>query len=187
MQTPGVIQRDEELVRYIYLKMAALGHPIERSAGDLEFLEIIQPLLRNYHQKDQLLGGRLCPADGRIQAFLDSYLSDIWPRGAARLPSNTLVLDRAGLARVLSLPAGGDHISSPYLDSYRVPQGVLHNPRSDRRTTLGLFHVAEGGLPVAADKAAVPKRAFAALWAAALRPREELLALPFTAQHENKV
>src|SRR6516164_7471572 len=79
MPTAGVIQRDEELVRYIYLKLAALGHRVGRSAGDLEFLEIIQPLLRNYHQKDQLLGGRLCPADGRIQAFLDSYLSDIWP------------------------------------------------------------------------------------------------------------
>jgi hypothetical protein len=187
MQTPGVIQRDEELVHYIYLKLAALGHTVQRSSGDLEFLEIVQPLLRNYHQKDQLLGGRLCPADARIQAFLDAYVSDICPGGAVRLPANTLVLDRIGLGRVLSLPLGGDHLSSPYLESYRVPQGVLHNPRSDRRTTLGLFHVAEGGLPVAADKAAVPKRAFAALWAAALRPREELLALPFTAQHENKV
>ena len=83
MQTPGVIQRDVELVRYIYLKLAALGHPIERSPGDLEFLEIVQPLLRNYHQKDQLLGGRLCPADTRIQAFVDAYLADICPRGAA--------------------------------------------------------------------------------------------------------
>jgi phosphoenolpyruvate carboxykinase (diphosphate) len=187
MQTPGVIQRDEELVRYIYLKLAALGHAAQRSAGDLEFLEIVEPLLRNYHQKDQLLGGRLCPADARIQAFLDSYLNGICPRGAARLPANTFVLDRAGLGRVLSLPLGGDHLSSPYLDSYRVPQGVLHNPRSDRRTTLGLFHIAEGGLPVPADKAAVPKWAFAALWAAALHPPEELLALPLTAQQEDKV
>jgi hypothetical protein len=187
MHTAGVIQRDEELVRYIYLKLAALGHAIQRSSGDLEFLEIIQPLLRNYHQKDQLLGGRLCPADTRIQAFLDAYLGDICPRGAARLPANTFVLDRAGLGRVLSLPLGGDYLSSPYLESYRVPQGVLHNPRSDRRTTLGLFHIAEGGLPVPADKAAVPKRAFAALWAAALRPSEELLALPLTAQQEDRV
>ena len=47
-------------------------------------------------------------------------------------------------------------------------QGVLHNPRSDRRTTQGIFHIAEGGLPVPADKIAVPKRTFAALLAAAL-------------------
>ena len=77
-----------------------------------------------------------------------------------------------------------DSFSSPYLDSYRLPQGVLHNPRSDRRTTQGLFHIAEGGLPVPADKAAVPKQAFAALWAAALRPPEDLLTLPFTADQE---
>jgi hypothetical protein len=185
--TPGVIQRDEELVRYIYLKLAALGHLAERSAGDLQFLEIVQPLLRNYHQKDQLLGDRLCPADTRIQAFLDAYLGDICPRGAARLPANTFVLDRAGLGRVLSLPLGGDYFSSPYIESCRVPQGVLHNPRSDRRTTLGLFHIAEGGLGIPADKAAVPKRAFAALWAAALHAPDELLALPFTAQHEDNV
>ena len=63
-----------------------------------------------------------------------------------------------------------DRFSSPHLNSYRVPQGVLHNPRSDRRTTQGVFHIAEGGLPVPADKAAVPKQAFAALWSAALRP-----------------
>ena len=187
MQTPGVIQRDEELVRYIYLKLAALGHTVRRNAGDLEFLEIVEPLLRNYHQKDQLLGGRLCPADERIQAFLDAYMGDICPRGAARLPANTFVLDRAGLGRVLSLPLEGDHLSSPYLDSYRVPQGALHNPRSDRRTTLGLFHIAEGGLPVPYDKAAVPKHTFAALWAAALRPPTELLALPLTAQQEDRV
>ena len=62
----------------------------------------------------------------------------------------------------MSLP-GRDSFSSPYLDSYRVPQGVLHNPKSDRRTTQGLFHIAEGGFPVPADKVAVPKQAFAAL------------------------
>ena len=50
------------------------------------------------------------------------------------------------MARVLSLPVTADSFSSPYLDSYRLPQGVLHNPRSDRRTTQGLFHIAEGGL-----------------------------------------
>jgi len=187
MQTPGVIQRDEELVRYICLKLAALGHTIAPGAGDPDFLEIVQPLLRNYHQKDQLLGGRLCPADERIQSFLDAYLADVCPRGAARLPANTFVLDRADLARVLSLPPGADYFSSPYLESYRVPQGVLHNPSSDRRTTVGLFQITDGGLPVPADKAAVPKRAFAALWAAALSPSEEMLALPLTAQEEHKV
>ena len=36
--------------------------------------------------------------------ILDAYLSDVCPHGAARLPANTFVLDREGMARVLSLP-----------------------------------------------------------------------------------
>ena len=177
-------RRDEELDRYINLKLAALGLPVSRNTAGADFLEIAGPLLRNYCQKDRQLGNWLCASDSRIQEFLDSYLSDICPHGAARLPANSFVLDREGMARVLSLPVTSDSFSSPYLDSYRVPQGVLHNPRSDRRTTQGLFHIAEGGFPVPADKAAVPKQTFAALWSAALRPPADLLTLPFTADEE---
>ena len=161
---------EEELVRYINLKLAALGQPTSPSSADAYFLEIAGPLLRNHYQKDQLLSGRLCPVDDRIQTFLNSYLSDVTQDQAPRLPPHTFVLDRPGLARVMSLPADSDRISSPYLDSYRVRQGVLHNPRSYRRTTQGSFHVGEGGLPVPADKIAVPKRTFASLLAAALAP-----------------
>jgi len=121
---------------------------------------------------------RLAPADARIQAFLDAYLEGF---DVPRLPTNAFVLDRPGLARLMSLPAGADAYSSPYLTSYRVPQGILHNPRSDRRTTKGIFHICEGGLPIPADKIGVPKHAFAALLAAALNPPPSLLALPFTA------
>jgi hypothetical protein len=58
---------------------------------------------------------------------------------------------------------------------------VLHNPRSDRRTTQGIFHVAEGGLPVPNDKKAVPAAVFARLLTLAFQPPAELLRLPFTA------
>ena len=85
---------------------------------------------------------------------------------------------------MLSLPLDSDTLSSPYLQSYRLPQGILHNPKSDRRTTQGIFHIVEGGLPVPADKLAVPKKAFASLLAAALRPPQDVLALPFTANQE---
>src|SRR5215470_15934179 len=95
---------DEELVRYINLKLSALGQPTSRRTADPYFLEIAGPLLRNYYQKDLLLGDRLCPADARVQAFLDSYLSDVSPGGAPRLPARTFALDRPGLARVMSLP-----------------------------------------------------------------------------------
>ena len=175
------------LVRYIHLKLAALGHPVSGSTSDPDFLDIAGPLLRNYHQKDLMLGGYLCPADERIQAFLDSYLKDVSPQGAARLPAGVFVLDRPGIARVLSLPLGSDTLSSPYLKSYRLPQGILHNPKSDRRTTQGIFHIVEGGLPVPADKLAVPKKCFASLLAAALRPPQDVLALPFTANQESPV
>src|SRR5579862_6263376 len=127
--------RTDELVRYINLKLASLGQPTSRFTADPAFLEIAGPLLRNIYQKDQLLGDRMCAADARIQAFLDSYLAGAATGAVARLPVHTFVLDRPGMARVMSLPARGNHFSSRFLDSYRVPQGVLHNPRSDRRVT----------------------------------------------------
>ena len=92
-----------------------------------------------------------------------------------------MILGRHGIARELSLPAGRDTVASPLLTSYRLRNGVLHNPRSDRRTTQGTFHVVEGGLPVPFDKFAVPKRTFAELFRAAMSPPAELLAVPFTA------
>jgi hypothetical protein len=170
-----------ELARYLDLKLAALGQPTARAASDSLLLETVGPLLRSHHQKDLMLGQYLCPADMRIQSFLDAYLQEVCPGGAPRLPGNTFILDRPGLARLMSLPPGEDTFSSPYVRSYRIRQGVLHNPASDRRTTQGVFHIAEGGLGIPADKQAVPKQAFAALLAAALKPPQEVLALPFTA------
>src|SRR6202142_4460004 len=180
------IAPEAEIVRYIDLKLAALGHATARYT-DSDFLEIARPLLRNYHQKDLMLGNLLCPADRRIQAFLDDYLKDVGPNGAAPIPGNTFLLDRPGLARVLSLPLSGDTFSSPYLRSYRLPQGILHNPKSDRRTTQGIFHIVEGGLAVPADKLAVPKKTFAALLAAALTPPADLMTLPFSADQDEAV
>jgi hypothetical protein len=63
----------------------------------------------------------------------------------------------------------------------RLRNGVLHNPKSDRRTTAGIFHVTEGGLPIPDDKKAVPREVFAALLRRALQPPEDLQRLPFTA------
>jgi phosphoenolpyruvate carboxykinase (diphosphate) len=176
---------DQELLRYINLKLAAIGQPTSQSTAEPEFLKIAAPLLRNYYQKDRLLGDRLCPVDGRIQAFLDEFLIGVG--GAPRLPSRTLVLDRPGLPRLLSLPPDRDDLSSPYLKSYRVRQGLLHNPRSDRRTTQGIFHLVDAGFPVPSDKIAVPKLTFGALLSAALRPPEDALALPFTASQPDQV
>jgi hypothetical protein len=174
-----------DLVQYLHLKLAALGQPAARNSADARFLQIARPLLRNHYEKERLLGKYLCPADTRIQSFLDAYLADCCPDGAPRLPASTFILDRAGLARAMSLPPDSNSFSSPYVRSFRIPQGVLHNPSSDRRTTRGVFHIAEGGFPIPADKQAVPKKTFAALLAAALRPPRDVLALPFTAGQED--
>jgi phosphoenolpyruvate carboxykinase (diphosphate) len=171
---------ERDLIRYINLKLAALGESTSNAASDAAFMQLAGPLLRNHFEKDELLGWPLCPVDARIQKFLEAYLADAGA-GAVRLPSRTLVLDRPAMGRVLSLPPKRDRFTSPYVTSYRVAQGVLHNPKSDRRTTKGVFHVAEGGLPIPDDKQAVTKRAFARLLAAALRPPEDAMTLPFTA------
>ena len=96
----------EGLLQYINLKLAALGQPTSERTANTGLLDIAGPLLRNFYQKDQLLGNRLCPADTRIQAFLDSYLKSAAPAGAPRLPSQTFVLDVGKMARAMSLPPG---------------------------------------------------------------------------------
>jgi hypothetical protein len=102
------------------------------------------------------------------------------------LPGNTFNLSQHGVARALSLPADGDVFKSEIIESYRLANGVLHNPVNDRRTTKGVFHVTEGGLPVPEDKKSVPKVAFARLLKAALQPPENLTLLPFTSNQEDK-
>lgn len=168
------------LLQHIDLQLAALGQPTCAPEDDQDHLTIAGGLLRNYTHHRQLLADYRCPADQRIQAFLDTYLRENGIELDIELPRESFVLDKAGLARELSLPLNGHHFRSRYLESYRVLQGVLHNPRSDRRTTSGVFHIAEGGLPIPAGKRAVPAIAFARLLQKALAPPEDLLQLPIT-------
>ena len=118
-----------ELTSYVNLKLAALGEPTSRETADPHFLEIAAPLLRNFHQKDLLLGQRLCPVDARIQAFLDDYFRESSAREIPRLPARTFVLDRPGLARLMSFPPGAPSFSSPYVRSYRARRECCTIPR----------------------------------------------------------
>ncbi|MBM4181840.1 MAG: hypothetical protein FJ209_09875 [Betaproteobacteria bacterium] len=170
-------------IRHANLQLAALGEPGWGGEAD-DLLDIADDLLRNYRQHRLLLGAYRCPADRRIQDFLRAYLARNGVAAEPSLPRDAFVLDRPGLAAELSLPADGDRFDSPWLTSYRVKQGVLHNPRKDRRTTAGVFHVVEGGLPVPWDKKAVPAATFAALFNAAMNPPAELLRLPFTSTQD---
>ncbi len=173
----------EKLQLYINLKLASSGQPTCIPEGSARIFGISRDLLKSYREKNRLLSNYQCPVDVRIQDFLKRYLDDLDLmdlEGVPKLPTQTFVLDRHGVARELSLPMGKDEFHSDIVSSYRVQQGVLHNPASDRRTTEGSFHVAEGGLPVAGDKKAVPKQTFAYMLAKALTPPDELLTIPFT-------
>ena len=171
-------QLPAHLIAHINVKLALIGCAPVPLQGDREFVEIAAAMAAQSREKDRLLGQHLCPADQRIQNFLHDYLQEI---PAPKLPARTFALDRAGLARVLSLPVDRDEFASDIINSYRVKQGVLHNPKSDRRTTAGIFHVTEGGLPIPDDKLGVPKVTFAKMLQLALTPPQELLKLPFTA------
>ncbi|MGE9126281.1 hypothetical protein [Cutibacterium sp. KBN10P07758] len=162
----------------VNLRLALNGLPLP-TAARASYIDVVAPVLARQRELRRELPELLCPADRRIQAFIDRYLgedSSVHPR----LPDTTLTLDEPGLARALSLPVNGDDFSSDLVSSYRVANGVLHNPRNDRRTTAGVFHVAEGGLAIPDDKKAVPIDVFARLLDLAFQAPPEHTLLPYT-------
>ncbi len=184
---PAIASPDEEnrLREFVNLKLAARGYQIVGNEEDYPFLDLGRSLIANFQEKTRLLSDYLCPVDASIDAYLHDYLgeeivAEVFPDRKHLVPVGALITERHGIARMLSLPPDQDAFKSSILSSYRVHQGVCHNPASDRRTTEGVFHVAEGGLPVPADKKAVPKATFARLLKHALQPPEDLMTLPFT-------
>lgn len=175
-----------DLLRYVNLKLAANKLPIAPEAGGAELVRLAGGLLANFQEKTRLLASKQrCPVDTRIERYLNTHFSDILdPADSIQLPGRSLILDRHGIARKLSIPADSDTFVSEYVNSYKVRNGVLHNPRADRRTTVGTFHVVEGGLPFPGDKRGVPRHTFVKMLKQALQPPESLLTLPFTANQE---
>lgn len=171
-----------QLRSYIALQLASTGLlPAGHDAIDHSLADFSRGLLENLREKTRLLADYRAPVDERVEAFLAHYFADVPEEAPLRLPDRSLGLDRHGMARELSLPADGDRFKCELLESYRCHNGVLHNPASDRRTTAGTFHIAEGGLPIPGDKRAVPKRTFMRLFRAAIAPPESLMVLPYTA------
>ncbi|QPK61859.1 hypothetical protein IVG45_13405 [Methylomonas sp. LL1] len=172
----------QQLHLYINLKLASCGQPTCIDTESAVFMDTAQDLLNSYLEKNrQLASSSLYPADRRIQNFLDRYLADLGLAKIPTLPTMTFELDRHGVARELSLPLGANEFRSEIVSSFRVKQGVLHNPASDRRTTEGSFHIADGGLPVPGDKKQVPKLTFAKMLEQALKPPADMMIVPFTA------
>ncbi len=167
----------------INLRLRLLELPVPADSGDETGAELVRPLLARQRELDRRLSHQLPAADERIQAFLDSYLEGTGT--SPQLPRHTFVLDQPGLARSLSLPIDGDTFVSEYVSSYRTANGVLHNPANDRRTTKGVFHVAEGGLPIQQDKLAVPREVYGRLLEHALQPPAKTMTLPYTAGQDD--
>jgi phosphoenolpyruvate carboxykinase (diphosphate) len=171
-----------EIIEFINLQLSALGQPIFGEVEDYPLLKMGRSFAAHYQARERLRDAPRAPVDARIEGWLAAYCAG--EAEPLRLPDETFILSQHGLARTLSIPANRDHFASDIIDSYRVAQGVLHNPKSDRRTTQGVFHVTEGGLPIPADKKAVPKNVFAALFRTAMSPPDSILELPFTAGQE---
>ncbi len=170
----------KRLVQKINLQLAALGQPTCSVDEQDDYLLVASDMVHKLQQNRRLLADYRCPADRRIEAFINAYLRKAGVDYRFSLPTQNFLLQQAGLARELSIPPCGNEFISDYISSYRVRQGVLHNPVKDRRTTAGVFHVVEDGLPIPAGKKAVPSLTFARLLEYALQPPDGLLALPFT-------
>ncbi len=167
----------QERTDYIKLKLLVAGG-LPDADGVLDRLSVPYEVVAHLKERVRLSHGLPSPLTSRAQAFLDRLLGRVIP-----LPGlgQSFILDRAGMAEELSLPEGGNYFESDIVKSYRLMdgQGVLHNPKSDRRTTQGVFHVAEGGGAIPDDKVAVPIETYARLLEAALHPPRALLTLPF--------
>ncbi len=173
----------EFLLAAVNLRLGLLGLPRVEAGGDTD-QNLLAPIVKRQRELSRRLADRLPPVDERIEAFLQAYLTGV--DEIPRLPRRTLTLDLPGLARTLCLPVDSDSYASELITSYRLVNGVLHNPRNDRRTTAGVFHIAEGGLPIPDDKKAVPREVFARLLTRAFAPPQAALELPITSTQQKR-
>ncbi|MFT5207105.1 MAG: hypothetical protein ACI9CF_000854 [Candidatus Omnitrophota bacterium] len=149
--------------------------------------DVIEALLTAHESSSGNADGEYAPADQRIQTFLNTFLAPcLGDVACPTLPRTTLIMDKPGLARQLSLPAHSDAYDSEILQSRRTEQGVIHNPVNDRRTTQGVFHIAEGGFLVPNDKVEVPRKTYALLLKKAFEAPESYLDLPYRSQLPKK-
>ena len=114
------------LIAHINVKLALIGCSPVPLKGDQEFIEITVPWRRSRGKRtgcSAIIFARRTPHS----EFLYDYLQDM---PVPKLPTRTFTLDRPGLARVLSLPLDRDEFASDIISSYRVKQGVLHNPKA---------------------------------------------------------
>ena len=162
------------------------GEDGETKQGDDDnVLGLASDLFREYREQSRLLDHHLCPIDQRIQSFLNDVLGQSLSGddGSVLLPTKTLAVDRYGLARELSFPVNCNTYTNSEISSYKLPKGsVLHNPMNDKRTTKGVFHIADYGLPIPGDKIPVPLITYSRLLKKAFQPPKEINILPYTSK-----
>ncbi len=185
----SVIPEFADVLPVTQLKLMATGFKPYPESATSQFTELSADLIRKIQMKFRAFKDPLCPTDQRLQDCLDKNFGTGTGNARSgksarelRLPDHTLHMDFHGLARTLSLPPDSDEFLSAHVKSYRIAQGVLHNPASDRRTTKGTFHVCQGGLAIPSDKKAVPKNTFMELFWHATNPPDDLKLLPFTSK-----
>ncbi|WDE98632.1 hypothetical protein PQO03_12370 [Lentisphaera profundi] len=166
----------EQLIQYLNLRLSLLGEPTTLDNDDIG---IGQNIINNILARKRFSKTDLSPVDTRIQAYIDSLFGE----NKVSLPATTYSLDIYGMARELSLPPDAKEYKTPYVNSVRIKQGVLHNPKNDRRTTKGVFHIVAGEIPVAFDKKEVPLAIFEKMLHHSFSDvPEELMRIPFTSE-----
>ena len=168
---------------YLTFQMAMAGlTPPDESGQEQPESALPRELMESFRERNTSLFQQQPPIDGRIESFLSRYFADCGEGDLLKLPKRSLTLDRHGLARELSIPLGKNKFENDQVKSYRCFNGVLNNPKADRRTTAGTFHVVEGALAIPGDKRAVPKEVFVKLFQAAMNPPKQDLELPYTSE-----
>ncbi|WP_439128196.1 hypothetical protein [Polaribacter sp.] len=183
----------KDIIQFTNLQLAALGEPTFKDKENSnvqycnpKFEELTGGLIKSIQEKSRLLANHHCPADTRIQNFINDYLKDVDVNISYALPNNTLILSKKGQARETSLPPDGNSFESDLVKSKRLKQGILNNPLHDKRTTKGTFHIVEGDLPVPLDKKEVPRVVLAHFLNAAFNAPDNLKVLPFTDSQKDK-
>ncbi|KAH0570369.1 hypothetical protein SS50377_28350 [Spironucleus salmonicida] len=185
----GDLSQNKDLIHeYINLKLLTLGQKpiisgesvIMTPGGSKQRIEVsVAQIAQDLIQQLKASPERMAPVDERITSFLTKE----FPKASLKLPAGgeTFSIDRAGVAFELSTPHDSQYYSADGNLNIRIPQGLLSNPKSDKRSTVGTFHVGESSTSIPFDKLAVPKHTVEFMLKSALNPPKKSLELPFTA------
>ena len=118
-------------LQHICMQLATLGYHCQMDI-DSSYMSVAESILKNYNQHRRLLADYRCPADQRIQDFLNAYLKRNGIETSINLPGKTFSLLQPGLACEMSLPLKEHHHRSPSQIDVRFPERKIKR-HSERR------------------------------------------------------